>query len=204
MAISIDHTTFVITIPKADLTLVSGTLYEHDTEAFRLELLDYEDSEAGMALPNTHTHNTTVTVAGLTYARFIQILYPFSVEYENGSYSVRLAGSNNNIFDIEAGILVQNNVQVIPQNSAGLQVVTQGSGVTAGDKTDIINGVWSKVLETLTAEEMMRIMLAALAGKRVGLGTATEQYMAQDDVTPRITLTPDEFGNGDPTLDGTP
>ena len=88
--------------------------------------------------------------------------------------------------------------------SSVVETVISGSGVTAGDKTDIIDGVWSKVLETLTAEEIMRITLAALAGKRVGLGTATEQYMGQDDVKARITLTPDQYGNGDPTLDGTP
>lgn len=62
--------------------------------------------------------------------------------------------------------------------------------------------VWGHALEGLTAEEMLRVMLAALAGKRAGLGTATEQYMAQDGVTPRITLTPDASGNGTPVING--
>jgi hypothetical protein len=62
--------------------------------------------------------------------------------------------------------------------------------------------VWAKALEGLSAEEMMRVMLAALAGKRQGLGTATEEYMAQDGITPRITLTPDVSGNGTPVLNG--
>lgn len=62
--------------------------------------------------------------------------------------------------------------------------------------------IWQRTLEGLTAEQMMRIMLAALAGKRQGLGTATEQYLAQDGTTPRITLTPDASGNGAPTLNG--
>jgi hypothetical protein len=46
----------------------------------------------------------------------------FSIEYDDsgGAYSVRLSGSNNNLFDVEAGILVQNTVQVIAGNSAGL------------------------------------------------------------------------------------
>ena len=75
------------------------------------------------------------------------MLSPYSVEYENGSYSVVLQGSNNNIFDIASGILVQNTVQVISGNSAGLQIVVQGSGVTQQDKNDIAalssNQVWT-------------------------------------------------------------
>lgn len=120
MALSVNWSTGVITVPQADLTLVTGTLYEHDTDAFRLELRSLEASVAGMPWPDTHTHNTEVTVAGITYARVIEIINGYSIEYEDGSYSVRLAGSNNNIFDVENGILVQNQVQVIAQNSAGL------------------------------------------------------------------------------------
>ena len=64
--------------------------------------------------------------------------------------------------------------------------------------------MWAEVLEgTLTAADMQRIKLAALAGKRQGLGTATEEYLAQDGVTPRITFAPtDAAGNGTPVVDG--
>lgn len=131
MAISINWATKVISVPKADLTLVGGTLYEHDTNAFRLGLKGLEDDEAGMAFERTNKHNTEVTVAGQTYARTIEIINGYSVEYEDGAYSVRLTGSNNNIWDIQNGILVQNQVQVIPTNSAGLIVVSTGSGLSA-------------------------------------------------------------------------
>jgi len=146
MAISINPLTHVIHIPKSDLTLVSGTLYTHDTNAFRLELKSWEDSGEGIVQLKTHLHSTEVTVAGTTYARAVIILPPYSIEYEDGQYSVILQGSNNNIFDIASGILVQNQVQVIPTNAAGLIVVTQGSGVTEQDKIDIANKVWSKTL----------------------------------------------------------
>lgn len=63
--------------------------------------------------------------------------------------------------------------------------------------------VWTKIIEGLTAEEMMRVLLAASAGKRQGLGTATETYMARDGITPRITITPDSSGNGVPIINGT-
>ena len=64
--------------------------------------------------------------------------------------------------------------------------------------------IWDDPMEgTLTFREAMRIMLAALAGKRAGLGTATEEYMAQDGVTPRVTFTPsDAAGNGTTVVDG--
>lgn len=144
MAISINWGTKVIFVPKSYLTPVTGTLYELDTNKFRLDLKNLEDSDYGIAYQRTHRHNTEVTVAGVTYARTIEIINGYKVEFENGFYSVRLVGSNNNIFDIQNGILVQNNVQVIPGNSAGLQVVVTGSGVTEQDKKDIANEVWNK------------------------------------------------------------
>jgi hypothetical protein len=60
--------------------------------------------------------------------------------------------------------------------------------------------VWSTPLETLTAEEIMRVLLAALAGARSGLGSGTEEYLAQDGTTPRITFSPDAQGNGTPII----
>ena len=127
MAISGDYSTKVITIPQSYRTLVSGTLYELDTDAFRLDLADIQDSEEGIWADTMFVHNTEVTVAGTTFARTIEIINGYSIEFEDGSYSVRLAGSNNNIFDVENGILVQNSVQVIAQNSGGLIVTSSAS-----------------------------------------------------------------------------
>lgn len=141
MTISVDPLTHTIHIPQSYLTLVSGTLYTMDTDQFRLDLKSWEDSEEGMPQLKTHDHNTEVTIAGVTYARSIKILAPYSITFENGQYSVRLEGSNNNIWDIGGGILNQNQVQVIPTNAAGL--IVSGSGVTQQDKTDIANAVWA-------------------------------------------------------------
>ena len=134
MALSINWATRVITVPQADLTLITGTLYELDTDAFRLELKAIEASSDGMSFEDTHIHNTEVTVAGTTFARTIEIINGYSVEFEDGQYSVRLVNSNNNIFDVENGILVQNQVQVIPNNSAGL---IKSSGLTPSESTTL-------------------------------------------------------------------
>lgn len=144
MAISIDWATKVITIHQVDLTNITGTLYELNTDQFRKDLKNLEDDEVGMPFLDTHRHNTEVTIVGVTYARVIEIINGYSITFEDGQYSVRLAGSNNNFFDVENGILNQNQVQVIAGNSAGLIVVTQSSGVTDQDKLDIADRVWDE------------------------------------------------------------
>lgn len=142
MALSVNWNTKVIFVPQADLTLVSGTLYELDTDAFRLELKDIEDDE-GIPFLDTHRHNTEVTVAGVTYARTIEIINGYSIEFEDGQYTVRLVGSNNNFFDVENGVLVQNQVSVIPTNSAGL--------VSNASPVDIAAEVWTTDMADLNA-----------------------------------------------------
>jgi hypothetical protein len=145
MPITINPMTHVITIPKADTDYekTNGeTGYEirsYDEYDFMRELSAYTDNIVNMTLLKTHIHDTESTIAGVTYARKFQVLSPYTITFEDGSYQVLLSGgSNNNIVDV----LNPNNVSVIPANSAGLQVVTQGSGVTNQDKTDIIDGVW--------------------------------------------------------------
>lgn len=136
MAITVNYSTKVIYVPQSDLTFISGTLYELDTNQFKQDLADLQDDEAGMPFPDMFIHNTEVTVAGTTFARTIEITNGYSVEFEDGQYSVRLAGSNNNIFDVENGILVQNQVQLIAQNSGGLITSPGGTALTAQETRD--------------------------------------------------------------------
>ncbi len=137
MAMTVDWPNKTISVPQADLTLISGTLYEMDTETyFRASLMALMDDDQGMAWPTPMQHNTAVTVAGITYSRVIEIINGYKVQFTPDSqWTVRLSGSNNNIFDVENGILVQNQVQVIPTNSAGLQVVSIGSGLSVSQAT---------------------------------------------------------------------
>jgi len=82
MAISINCATKVIYVPKNYLTLVSGSLYELNVNQFRLDLKDWEDSDVGMAMPDTHNHNTQVQLSGVTYARTFEIINGYTVEFE--------------------------------------------------------------------------------------------------------------------------
>ncbi len=192
MALTIDPITRVINVPQSYLTLISGTLYELDTDQFRLDLKVIEASEGGIIFEKTHDHNTEVTVAGTTFARSVKILLPYSVEFEDGQYTIVLQGSNNNIFDVANSILLQNQVQIISTNSAGLITVVSGSGVTDQDKTDIINGVWNNIVESgLTSEEILKLLLSVAVGKTsivdLGSGLATVRFRDTADVRDRVT-----------------
>lgn len=130
MAISVTWATRVIFVPKADLTPVSGSLFELDLNAFRLALKDLEDSPAGMPNPDTHRHNTEVTLGGVTYARTIEIINGYTVEFEDdgtpdGHYTVRCVGANHNLSDVK----VLNSVSLIIGNAAGL-IVRDSAGLT--------------------------------------------------------------------------
>lgn len=139
MAISVNWGTKVITIPQADLTNLGGGIYELDTDAFRLELKDLEDSELGIPMLDTHRHNAPVTLAGATYAQIFEIINGYTVTFEDGQYAVNLVGSNNNISEVTN----VNQVSIRSFNSAGLQVVTVGSGVLPQDIDDIRIAVWA-------------------------------------------------------------
>jgi len=55
-------------------------------------------------------------LSGLTYARIVNIISPYSFEFEDGQYAVVTVGANHNIIDVK----IQNQVSVVTQNSAGL------------------------------------------------------------------------------------
>jgi hypothetical protein len=146
--ISIDHTSYVITIPKADTSLVGTNaltgyeIREYDEYALMREVADYLDSENGIGLPNAFSHNTQVTISGVAYARTLSFLAPYTVTFESDPYQVKLVGgTNNNLLDV----LNPNGVSVIPANSAGLQTVNTagGSGATAAE-------VWAYGTRSLT------------------------------------------------------
>jgi len=116
MAITIDWGQKIIDVPQSDLTLVSGTLYELDIDTFRLALKALEDDEEGMPFLRTHNHNTELTLSGVTYARTVEIINGYTVEFEDGQYSVSCVGANHNLSDVK----VANQVSLIINNAAGL------------------------------------------------------------------------------------
>lgn len=93
------------------------------------------------------------------------------------------------------------NSQIFYSPTVGDTAVT----LSPADIAAIADAVWAKVIEGMQADEMMRIMFAALAGERSGIGSATERYFSVDGSKARITFTPiDGNGNGATVTDGTP
>ena len=142
MAISVDWGSKIISVPKADMSLIQSTpveIRELDVDTFRLTLKALEDDEEGMPFPDTHDHKTEIVIGGQTYARSVEIINDYTVTFEDGQYVVNLVGANNNIMDV----LNANQVSVRGNNSAGLIV---GTGIlTDQDKDDIADAVWDEL-----------------------------------------------------------
>ena len=120
MAISIDFATKIISIPKADLTLIQAApteIRQLSIDAFRLELKSLEDGVQGMVFPDTHIHNPSINLGGVVIAKVIQMINGYTVTFEDAQYAVNLAGANSNIADV----VNVNQVSVRSANSAGLQ-----------------------------------------------------------------------------------
>ena len=161
MAISISWGTKVINVPKADMTLIQSTPYEIrelDLDVFRLALKDLEDSEEGMAFPDTHIHITESILGGITYVRKIEIINDYTVTFEDGQYGVNAVGANSNLMDV----LNPNQVSLRTANSAGLIEVSSGSGLS-GEEHDELMSIKTDVVSAL------EISLDTIDGKIDGM-----------------------------------
>ena len=158
--ITIDWGTKIINVPQSFLTPISGVLFELDVNAFRLALKDLEDSAEGMPFPDTHRHNTELVLSGTTYARSVEIINGYTVAFEDvGShYTVRCVGANHNIADV----LIFNDVNLIIGNSAGLQIVTSGSGLST--EQDALLTALAKIHGLITGTPLVVSTSSRVAG----------------------------------------
>ncbi len=130
--ISVDWGGKVIFVPKADTTLTQASpeVRSYNINTFRLQLKDLEDDlTEGMAYPDTHSHIGELVLSGVTYSRSVEIINGYTVEFEDGQYTVVLSGANNNLGDVK----VANQVSLTTNNSAGLVTVSGGAGITVDD-----------------------------------------------------------------------
>lgn len=92
-------------------------------EVRRLEW-EFDD---GQWAPHIVEHSDTrFDFAGADYAPFDEVVNGYTLEFTGVATRVDLIGSNNNIADV----LIANGVSVVTFNSAGLQRVTTGSGLS--------------------------------------------------------------------------
>ena len=197
MAVTIDWTMKIISIPKSDLTLVQSDPFEVrelDLDWFRLQLKDLEDSAEGIVCPDTHRHNTEVTLGGLTFARVIEIINGYTVSFENGNYAANLVGANSNVGDVtnlnEVSVRTQNSAGLIVSETADINAILASIGVAILDDQSVESGI--------SLRNTQRLMLAALAGILSGADGTTvtiKNAKAGGGDKNRIVATVDEFGN---------
>lgn len=88
-----------------------------DINQFRKTLNDLMDDPEGIWAPTNHIHTAPLTISGVTLARVVEILSPYTITFEDGSYNVNIVGGNSNIADVNN----KNSVGINTANSAGLQ-----------------------------------------------------------------------------------
>jgi len=198
VAYSVNWITKVITIPTSDLTLVSGTRYKLLMSDFLAECrrLEWDFAEGLWAPPILDHSNTRVDFAGVDYAPFDEVVNGYTVQVTGAATRVDLIGSNNNIIDV----LIATGVSVVPNNSAGLQIVSTGSGLSAGQDAKLtnvdsaVNANLKNIEGTDSHAMVMRVIRAALCGTAKDAdtnGPITEDtvriaYMSSDGSKPRL------------------
>lgn len=195
MAYSVDWISKIITIPTSDLVLVSGTRYQLPMADFLAECrrLEWEFTDGLWAPPILDHTNAKLAFAGVDYAGFDEVINGYTCQVTGAATRVDLLGSNNNIIDV----LIVTGVSIVPSNSAGLQLVSTGSGLDAGQDTKLtrIYNLLDVIEGTLDHQEVMRILLAAAANKLSGAATTNVKIRDLADGKDRIDATVDADGN---------
>lgn len=148
MPISITYIDRNIFVPVSYLTLVSSfpsPKYTMDLTVFRNDLKLLEANETGMVNPDTHRHNTIVTLSGITFARLIEMYNNYTITFEDLPYTVTLTGANSNVADV----VIDNQASVRSTNSAGL-IYNENQAISENDLIRIAAYVWNSMLSNHT------------------------------------------------------
>lgn len=138
MSLTVDYSTtpWLITVPKSDLTLDTGTQYILTVDTFWFLLRDYADSPE--SLPNPIIYTRIPATASTPSITEINLDY-YRIQFEDGLYSVNIINGNTNIREGE----IKNQVSVNTNNTTGfIDPTFLEAGLFAGVVcVDIINGV---------------------------------------------------------------
>ena len=198
MATTIDFSTKIISVPRADMTLIQSTpteIRQLSIDQFRLDLKAILATIVGMPNPDTHIRNPSVTVGGVVLASVIEMVNGYTITFEDGQYAVNLAGANSNIADV----VNVNQVSVRSANSAGLQDLStlltaayqgqvvfstagqSGTAIPVGTRATPVDN-FSDAITIANKLGIRRIQLAT-SGTLVAGGVATGKVFAGDNAT---------------------
>jgi len=192
MVYSVNWTTKVVTIPQADLISLGGTEYELNVVTFWQNIHDIQDNGDGVTLGAPDAIKNGIVYDQIMNSnaptdfgpRGVLIINGYKIEFEDGQYTVNLTNANSDI----ASNLVQNQVSVRDRT------------VTGASPQEF----WGYLLEgDYAAQELMRIITSAVAGKGGAVNATTFRYRDIADTKDRIDATVDGTGNRtNVTLDG--
>ena len=124
----------VVTVPKADTTLVSAgppEIRSYNVNTLKQAVMDLYASTEGGLYPIPYFRDQESVLSGLTYGRKLRLLPPYRIEFEDGQYSVVLEGGNHNVVDVRS----VNQVSLVTNNSAGLLNNNVGLALTVRDQS---------------------------------------------------------------------
>lgn len=153
MAYSVNWLTKVVTIPKADLTVISAPdeIYELNVVSFWENIHDIQDGE-GMPYDTIMKSNAPTTFG----PRGVVIINDYRIEFEDGAYQVTLVGANSDI-DINR---VQNNVSISNKVFNGLDGDAIAEAVWGYEGASLGGGVCTQdlVYEVIPEKEISFIL----------------------------------------------
>jgi hypothetical protein len=166
--------------------IVSSDASITDIVVFHQSLRALETSVLGMLYLPIHQWRSLDLGGGASFNQ-IDFINGYQLKFPTaGNYTI--TGNLNATIVPATGVYVE--------RKTSLAYTTTAVGATAPTPADIASAVWTQALEQgLTAEQILRVILAPLAGKASGIGTTTELYFGQDGVTPRVTANFDSSGN---------
>jgi hypothetical protein len=144
--ISIDYTTYVINVPKADTQFVETNpqtgleVRALNIVTFGKALADVQDNSQDVWAPTAFTYTAPADVGGVFLAPVLLILSPYTVTFEDGQYAVNFVGGNTNLQDF----VNVNQVSIRPANSAGQTFSKAAEDSAFGDNRvwiDTVNGL---------------------------------------------------------------
>jgi len=195
MAYTVNWVTKVFTIPQSDLTFVSGNNYSLSLVDVHEELrrLEWAFTD-GLWAAQIAKFYETVTLSGIPKTPSVEIINDYTFDFTGSNYNVILTNYDNNLVDV---YIPSNGVSILGNNSVGRQTISTGSGLDAGQDAKLtrIYGLLDVIEGTLDHQEVMRIILSALAGKDSGAATTNMKFRDLADSKDRIDATVDADGN---------
>ena len=131
MSYTVNWTTKVITVPLADLTLISGSNYSLDAGDFWIEMRRLEASPAdGLWAEQAVEYINTQVLSGITYSAIVKLINGYTWDTDTTNKNIFLIGFNSNLLD---AFIPGNGISVLANNSAG----KSGSGLSTEEATKL-------------------------------------------------------------------